>query len=113
MDTLLDFEHIEMITDGDKNFLKQLIDIYKEDCEERLVTIKNAIEAKSSSDLYREAHTFKGASSNLGAIQATKLSANLENLGRDESFENSENIYENLKEIYHNTVIELENFLNS
>ena len=111
MDPLLDFDHIEMITDGDKSFLKQLVEIYKEDCEQRLVSIKQAIESQNSSELYREAHTFKGASSNLGAIQATKLSANLESLGRDDSFDACNSIFVKLEESFKHTVIELEKLL--
>ncbi len=77
----------ELVDEDDPGFLIELIEDYMDNSEENLKAIRYAIQAKDTVTVVRTAHTLKGASSNIGAVNMTELSKQLEHLGREEILE--------------------------
>ncbi len=66
-DLTFDFEHLEKMSSGDKDFQKDLVATYFEDVVIRFQKLESAIEESQSSMVVNEAHTIKGASYSVGA----------------------------------------------
>lgn len=60
-----------------------LIHTFITDSHQRLDAIRTALDKQDSDGLRRAAHSFKGSSGNLGALQVTDLCRQLEERGRD------------------------------
>ena len=93
---VFDTAHAREITEGDMDFLKELIEIFKGDCPERLTEISAAIKEKDFKALNETAHSLKGSSGNLGLTRVYELSCTLEKMGKAENIEGAD---ESLKEL--------------
>ena len=113
MDNLVNREHIKSVTDGDKDFIKELVKLYLDDNKSRIATIEKIIRDKNYDALLMEAHTLKGASSNLGAEKVADLASEMEKDAKTGNFENMEGLFSQLKSAFELTVSELENLANS
>ena len=71
---------------GDRPFLIEMSRDYIAGFPERFKDIKTAIEAHNATDLSRLAHNLKGVSANFSSDPVTRLSAELEALGRQDDF---------------------------
>jgi len=91
------------VTDGEKDFQKELVDLYNSTTKERLPMLEKALKDhdKDKSILY--SHDIKGASANIGALGVQRVSEKLEKLSRDLKYEEAEDLLptltEKLKEI--------------
>jgi len=86
----------ELVDEDDPGFLIELIEDYMDNSEENLKAIRYAIQAKDIVTVGRTAHTLKGASSNIGAVNMTELSKQLEHLGREETLEGAVDLIDRL-----------------
>ena len=77
----------ELVDEDEPGFLIELIKDYMDKSEENLKAIRYAIQAKDTVTVGRTAHTLKGASSNIGAVNMIELSKQLEHLGTEETLE--------------------------
>ena len=93
-----DMDHAREITDGDIEFLKELIEIFKADCAEKLAGISRAIKEKDFNALDETAHSLKGSSGNLGLTRVYELSWKLEKVGKAKNMEGANNIFKQLEE---------------
>ncbi len=75
----------ELVDEDDPDFLIELLEDYMNDSAESLKAIRYAIQAQDAVTVVRTAHTLKGASSNIGAVNMTELSKQLEELGGEET----------------------------
>ena len=66
-DVVFDFDHLQKMSTGDKEFEADLIETYLEDVNIRFQKLETAIEESESSKVVNEAHTIKGASYSIGA----------------------------------------------
>jgi CheY-like chemotaxis protein/HPt (histidine-containing phosphotransfer) domain-containing protein len=66
-DVVFDFEHLEKMSAGDKEFEADLIETYLDDVITRVQNLEIAIEKSESNKVINEAHTIKGASYSVGA----------------------------------------------
>ena len=66
-DVVFDFEHLEKMSAGDKEFEADLIETYLDDVITRVQNLEIAIEKGESNKVINEAHTIKGASYSIGA----------------------------------------------
>jgi HPt (histidine-containing phosphotransfer) domain-containing protein len=73
--------------EGDDTFLREIISIYLEDVPLRLADLKQARAAGDRAFYTRSAHTIKGSSSNVGAVEVRALAENLEHRSRAEAIE--------------------------
>jgi len=74
---------------GDRPFLIEMSRDYAAGFPERIKDIKTALETQNANDLSRLAHNLKGVSANFSAGPVTKLSDELEALGRQDDFANA------------------------
>jgi HPt (histidine-containing phosphotransfer) domain-containing protein len=86
----------ELVDKDDPDFLIELIEDYMDNSEENLKAIRYAIQAKDTVTVVRTAHTLKGASSNIGAVNMTELSKQLEHLGSEETLEGAVELIDRL-----------------
>ncbi len=85
------------MVDGDKEFLKELVELFKKDYTEKLEEISSAIQKKDFKTIDEVAHSLKGASGNLGLMRIYELSFEIEKMGKEAKLEGVEKIYEELK----------------
>ena len=80
------------ITDNDKEFLHELIELYLNDVPPRLAVLRAAVANQSGPDIRSEAHSLKGASGNISAQGLQRIFAELEKLGAEENLANTAKI---------------------
>ncbi|MGA7953149.1 MAG: Hpt domain-containing protein [Gloeobacterales cyanobacterium] len=90
----------ELQADDEPNFLIDIIDTFLEDGPKRLEAIQNAISLGDSEQLHRLAHSFKGASSSLGALSFSKVCGAIEEVGRSGSIAEAEPLFSILLQDY-------------
>ncbi|MDX1976229.1 MAG: Hpt domain-containing protein [Pseudanabaenaceae cyanobacterium bins.68] len=78
----INLKHLSSISDADREFERDLLEVYLEDSYSHLELARQAIAAKESNGLGREAHHLKGASGNVGADTMQALSKELELAGK-------------------------------
>jgi HPt (histidine-containing phosphotransfer) domain-containing protein len=70
-------------TGGDMDFLEELIDMFKEDFEEKYLVLKKAVNRKDAVRVQELAHSLKGSSASLGFTALQKTFFQLETAGRN------------------------------
>jgi PAS domain S-box-containing protein len=70
--------------DNDRELLRDLLMIFKDEFPRHLLALREAVEAKDGKRVAAVAHTMKGMLSNLAATQAAATAARLEQMGRQE-----------------------------
>ncbi len=83
----VDFASALERVEGDKSFLKELLNLYFEDFSEKYERLQKAIEQKNF-DLIRElGHSLRGSSANLSLTFLQETSLHLEVAGRERNIE--------------------------
>ena len=67
---------------GDEGLLREIAEIFLEQCPDALSEIRTAAQSGDASALERSAHTLKGSIGNFGANAAYEAALKLETLGR-------------------------------
>lgn len=67
--------------DGDMSLAVDLAELFVTDVREKITLLQGAIEEKSGADIEKEAHSLKGAASNLSAEKVRYLAADIEAAG--------------------------------
>lgn len=98
----------ELVDEDDPDFLIELLEDYMDNSEENLKAIRYAIQAKDTVTVVTTAHSFKGASSNIGAVNMTELSGQLEHLGRGKTLEGAVELIDQLEGEFVEVKCELE-----
>ncbi|MCU0791603.1 MAG: Hpt domain-containing protein [Opitutaceae bacterium] len=79
---IIDQEAIENLRalgdEGDDTFLREIIGIYLEDVPQRIADLKGARASDDRALYVRSAHTIKGSSANVGAVEMKNLSEKIE-----------------------------------
>lgn len=86
------------IVDQDKEFLKELMEIFNSDYPQKLTAIYQAIKEKDFKTLNESAHGLKGAAGNLFLTKVYELTLELEKRGKENKIEGAEEIYKELEE---------------
>jgi len=86
--TPLIFDHQELLArvENDRELLRDLLTIFKEDFRANFLTLREAVEAKDGDLVATAAHTLRGMLSNLAASQAAATAARLEQMGTRKKF---------------------------
>ncbi len=89
------FDKVEAlkIIDNDKEFLKELAEIFINDAPEHMSEIEEAVDSRNSSDLKKSAHKLKGAVANFGKNATTDTAFKLEKMGRENRLDGVEGVY--------------------
>ena len=98
----------ELVDEDDPDFLIELLEDYMDNSEENLKAIRYAIQAKDTVTVVTTAHSLKGASSNIGAVNMTELSDQLEHLGRGKTLEGAVELIDQLEGEFVEVKCELE-----
>ena len=80
---ILDREFLLRNLEGDRELLKEIVDLFFESSGEILDSIREAVKSAHHEDLNRTAHQLKGALANVGAQAAAAAALELETLGRN------------------------------
>lgn len=81
--SMIDVEELLGRVENDREFLKELLSIFKEEFPQRLQALGKAVESRDTKGVVVEAHTLKGMLSNLAAGKAAEAAAELERLARN------------------------------
>jgi two-component system sensor histidine kinase/response regulator len=79
------FEH-------DRNFLKEIVDMFVSDYPAMIVSIREALKTRDASTLQRTAHSLKGMLRNFQAEAEAQKALNLEEMGRKGEFKNGDQV---------------------
>ncbi len=74
---------------GDEELLKEIAEIFLEQCPDALSEVRDAIEAQNPEALQHAAHSLKGSVGNFGAQAAVEAAYRLEMMGRQGNFSGS------------------------
>eukprot|EP01116_Phalansterium_solitarium_P019866 TRINITY_DN5705_c0_g1_i2.p2 TRINITY_DN5705_c0_g1~~TRINITY_DN5705_c0_g1_i2.p2 ORF type:complete len:251 (+),score=64.24 TRINITY_DN5705_c0_g1_i2:85-837(+) len=94
---ILDVKFLMETSDGDMEFLTQLIELFKETTVENLESLRLALEQSNQHDAIHFSHDIKGSSANLGAQLARVHAAEMERLSRDGQLEDCAKMMPELK----------------
>lgn len=85
---VLDLEAIENLRalgdEGDDSFLREILSIYLEDVPQRLADLRTARSADDRPLYVRSAHTIKGSSANVGALEVRAVAEKTEHRSKIE-----------------------------
>jgi len=74
---------LQELSDGNNDFVKEMIELYIEDVTLRIQQLSEAIIDGKTDLIAREAHTIKGASLNIGTTKLQKYAEKIETLGKN------------------------------
>ena len=86
---LVDWQQATETVGGDQDLLRELVQVFIAEGEMMLGEIDLAIRSGNPKDLRRSAHALKGALHHLGAIAAAATARELEQMGENETLDNS------------------------
>ncbi len=85
---LFDFNHLDKMSMGNREFQEELIMTFFEDVIIRYRKLEEWIQSKSIDKIINEAHTIKGASSSIGAVKIAEEALAIELSGKHNDLEN-------------------------
>jgi CheY-like chemotaxis protein len=94
---ILDREQVMKRVAGDVELLKELIDIFLEECPPLLAAIREAIAGQDGEALEQAAHKLKGAVGNFSAPAAAEAALRLEVMGRERDLAGADAAYADLE----------------
>ncbi|MBN1517953.1 response regulator [Candidatus Sumerlaeota bacterium] len=104
MQQLIDLEHLDAVCDGDAEFKRELIDLYREQAQIQLEELHDALQRKDAAAVNAIAHTLKGGSGNVGATQIRELAYEFEKAGKSGNIEMLDEQFEKLKNLFEETL---------
>ena len=81
---LSNYENLQV--DGEPNLIVELIDLYLHDAQQRVAVMWESLAESNWASLKREAHTLRGSSGNLGALQTALICDEIEGLESRDPF---------------------------
>ncbi|MFC1532054.1 Hpt domain-containing protein [Thermodesulfobacteriota bacterium] len=90
--------------EGDKEFLKAVIDGFIENVRTQIATIRQAISVEGAGVLIQEAHSIKGGALNLAAEPLSEIAFELEILGKSNKLSGGFEILERFEKEFHRLV---------
>jgi HPt (histidine-containing phosphotransfer) domain-containing protein len=87
---------------NDKEFLKEVLDIFLQDAPNRIFSIQEAISKNDASVIRFQAHTLKGASANVGAMALKEDAGQIELAGEKGDLERAKVLLPILRQDYEN-----------
>jgi len=95
--SVINFEEALEQVDGDKDFLKELVELSLESYPEYINEIRKAIEQNEPRKLEEAAHTLKGASGNISANSIYEIASCLETIGKERVLDGAKEVLESLE----------------
>jgi HPt (histidine-containing phosphotransfer) domain-containing protein len=107
----IDAQTIQSLRDlgsEDDDLLGEVIELYLDDSQVRIETMRAALAASDAEQLSAAAHAMKSASANVGAMRVRKLCESLEAIGRGGTIDGAASLFEDLQREYAGARAELE-----
>jgi HPt (histidine-containing phosphotransfer) domain-containing protein len=101
------YNELLALMEGDRDLLRELIDVFFEDAPERLDAVRRALADRDAGALYRAAHALKGSAGNFGAPNVVGRANRLEALARENELDASALEFELLETDVNQLVAEL------
>ena len=96
-DGVLDWPEAVQRVGGKSDIMKELSDLFLEECPRLMAQIRAALDAGNADDLRREAHTLKGSADLFAAAPTVKAAYHLETIARDQQLDEAEDAWLELK----------------
>lgn len=104
-------QHLSEVSNGDNDFVKEIIRMYLNQLPELIAAIKGSVSKKDAEELRINAHSLKGASLNIGASKMAETCKILEECGKNSDLTGAVEKLSALDELKGKTVQELEQIL--
>lgn len=95
--SIIDTKELLSRVDGDISLLKEIVDLFLDECPALMSRIKDAIANNSSEELTQLTHTLKGSVGNFAAQYAFNAALELEQIGRNNNLAIASDIYNTLE----------------
>ena len=90
----VDFERLREVSDDDAELVKELIELYFSQTREHLTELKAAVSENNFDIIYNIAHKIAGGSLTCGMNEIVPSIRELEQSGRNQTADNTENLFE-------------------
>jgi HPt (histidine-containing phosphotransfer) domain-containing protein len=88
----IDTEFLRNIIENDKEFEKELFDIFVENANRNLAKMEAAMKSADNNSWYMASHAFKGAAASIGAFELSKILEYAQKHPEDSAFLKEETI---------------------
>lgn len=109
-DSLLNWEHARKSTLNDDELLNDVVGAVLEELPGLVSCLETALTKSAHTEVYRMAHTIKGALRTFGAVSPMAQCEKIESLARSEDLTGSEEILNTLRQAVTSVICELEQF---
>ena len=96
---------------GQPDLVGEVLKLFLADAAPRVAAISNAIGARDATALHHEAHTLKGAASNIGATELQAVCGELEAIGAGGSVDGATRFMQELRDAYDRVKQEIDRLL--
>lgn len=96
---------------GQPDLVGDVLKLFLADAAPRIAAISSAIGARDAATLHREAHTLKGAASNIGATELQAVCDQLESIGAGGSVDGATRFMQELRDAYDRVKQEIDRLL--
>ncbi|MDX2493376.1 MAG: response regulator [Desulfuromusa sp.] len=107
-DALIEYKALASIrslqSDGAEDILTRIISLFLEDTPKQLVQLHQAIRDHDANAVCAIAHSLKSSSANLGVMGLSSLFREMEEKGRRKTLTGTTELYEQIKNEFHNTI---------
>nr|MCH9670299.1 response regulator [Gammaproteobacteria bacterium] len=101
---LLDYAIIESVKEvgrmRGKNLYKRLVEIYVDNAQSLIGELKDAVESKAADGIRQSAHALKSSSANVGAAPIAELCKELEQMGREDEIEGTDELLGQIEQLH-------------
>lgn len=97
---LIDWDSLSCLSDGDRQFEAELLQLFIEDTGSNLEKIRQAIAAQDIDQVRRISHHLKGASANVGALSFSDVAGQLEQQARRDDISRAPDCYGQMEQIF-------------
>ena len=113
VDSLIDWPTALEGVDGDREFLKRVVEVFLEESQRLLQDLKSAVQAQDTARICSRGHSLKGAMLGVGAFTTAELAQSLEMGAGDGSLQSMTETLQELEQKYGRITTELREFLES
>lgn len=109
----VELDRLQEICCGDREFERELIDVFLTDSLERIRTMESALQERNQEIFRVQAHSIKGASANAGAETMTAIAHSLEQVAVEGNGGTAERLVQDMKQEYEKVRIFLTRYLDT
>lgn len=111
MSQCIDYDNLDLLKSVIGKDLKSILESYLKITPDVLDKLREAIAQKNDHDVQHYAHTLKGSSSNIGAIEVPAVSLKLEDMGRHGKLDQAEVVYAELQDAYQRLTVAIADYI--